>query len=206
MERRAPRLDGCGVTVLPKPVRQARAHKPLKRHAKLQRLRNMALSVAIETQGTSPKAPFLARKAIKRRKRPARVRKTPLGQLAKRLDIMFSAYVKARDGNVCITCGATCAPGNLNAGHFVSRRVQSVRWDPKNAHSQCAVPCNFHRRGAPAEYALAILDRYGAPELRRLLARKLVQKRWTRPELETLINALGRSGADFEATYYESYF
>lgn len=139
-----------------------------------------------------------------RKTKPARQRKAPIARLKRKLDTLFSKYIKDRDGLVCITCKKTVEPQNINCGHFIGRTRQSLRWDPKNSHSQCASPCNYHRRGAPAEYALAIIDRYGVDELKRLMARKLVDKHWTRPELVALIEPLERGdGATFEAMYYE---
>lgn len=138
-----------------------------------------------------------------RSSRRSRTRLAPMGRLRRELDLLFSRYVKDRDGlAACITCGQPMTPQNCNAGHFISRRILSTRWDPKNCHSQC-VADNHFRRGAQPEYALAICDRYGSDELRRLLARKRVSKRWTRPELERLICALrDGGGAEFELAYY----
>ena len=143
-------------------------------------------------------------KPIARRVRPGRVRKTPLGRLKKKLDCLFAAYVKARDGRVCITCAAQPEGRNHHAGHFFRRGIMSLRWDPKNVHSQCGVPCNKYRRGALAEYAAAIIDRYGATELQRLAARSKVIRKWTRPDLERLIAALEKGGAEYELAYYST--
>ena len=151
------------------------------------------------------------RKPIERRstpiKRTTRIkarRTVGLPGLINKLDDLFAAYVKERDGNYCITCPGRPEGRNWHAGHFIQRRRMSLRFDPKNVHSQCGVPCNKFRHGAPAEYALAILDRYGEAELRRLMARKALLKKWTRPELERLIAAIQRSGAEFEMAYYET--
>jgi hypothetical protein len=148
-----------------------------------------------------PPQPIARNSRPRRGSKPRRERKTTLAALKRKLDTLFSAYVKERDGRVCITSGQTCEPHQLNAGHFISRRIQSLRWDPKNCHSQ-SVADNHFRRGAPAEYAVAILDRYGEAELRRLLARKKIHKQWRRGELERLIAAIKESGAAFELAYY----
>lgn len=139
-----------------------------------------------------------------RERRPARVRRSTMGKLRKDLDDLFAAYVKDRDGNVCISCGTTITrPNDWHAGHFIRRGYWSLRWDPKNCHAQCGFVCNLKKRGNGAAYALAILDRYGAAELLRLGRLKNVEKKWTRPELEELIAALRKGGADFEALYFE---
>ncbi len=169
--------------MLPKPVHVQKAPKPLRRSSK----------------------PLKRGPAPNRTKRPARKRKGTTAKLFQALEKKFADYVKARDGNVCVTCGKTVEPGNLNAGHFIPRTRKSLIFDPANCHSQCAIPCNYSKRGAPREYALAILDKYGPAGLRRLMARKLIDKKWTRPELEYLIAAIDKSGADFECAYYERY-
>lgn len=132
------------------------------------------------------------------------MKRSRVSTLENKLDRLFSRYVRDRDGNVCITCGKTVGDQNLDAGHFIGRSRRSLRWDPKNCHSQCSIPCNKLRRGAPAEYALAILDRYGAEELRRLMLRKTLTRKWTAPELSALIDALQRDPAEFESLYYET--
>lgn len=138
------------------------------------------------------------------KKAPRKARKTPMGTLVRRLDTLFSLYVRERDGLTCCTCGKTCGATNIDAGHFVGRTRRSLRWDPKNVHSQCSLPCNKLRKGAPREYALFILDRYGADEYRRLMRRKAVDRKWKRHELEALIAAIQRSGHDFETLYYST--
>lgn len=152
-----------------------------------------------------PRRSAKPRKPIARKARPRARRKAgTLAALVNKLDDAFSRYVKDRDGNVCITCGRSgMAPQDWHAGHFIGRSRMATRWDPKNVHSQCGYVCNKVKRGAPQEYALAILARYGEQEFRRLMRLKRVEKKFTRPEVQELIDALARSGADFETTYAE---
>jgi hypothetical protein len=146
----------------------------------------------------------LSRKArLARGSRPRRVRRSPLGRLRNKLDALFALYVKDRDGAVCITCGSRPEGQNWHAGHFFRRGIMSLRWDPKNVHSQCGIPCNKFRRGALAEYATAIVERYGPEELARLASRAKTIRKWTRPELERLIAALEQGGAEYEMAYAE---
>jgi hypothetical protein len=124
--------------------------------------------------------------------------------MVNKLDGLFAAYVKQRDGCTCITCGSHPRGRNHHAGHFYGRRIMSLRWDPKNVHSQCGVPCNKFRRGSLAEYAVAIVARYGPEGLARLSARSKILRKWTRPDLERLIAAIRVGGAEFEMAYYET--
>jgi hypothetical protein len=150
----------------------------------------------------------VARKsAPARTKRPNKVRKTPLTKLKRIAWDLFSAYVKARDGNVCISCPATgLVGGNWHSGHFFNAGNHGViKFEPKNVHSQCG-RCNVWLRGNIANYAIAFLDRYGEAEFRRLKAKSQEHRGpWTRPELEELIAALKLGGADFECWYAERY-
>lgn len=147
--------------------------------------------------------PIARRAALKRGKGPARVRKTPMGKLRKDLDELFARYVKDRDGNTCCTCGRTIThPNDHHAGHYIGRSRMSLRWDPKNVHVQCGIPCNGPKRGAPREYAQFLLEKYGPAEVARIYARKRIDKKWARHELEALIAALRCGGAEYEIAYY----
>ncbi len=141
-----------------------------------------------------------------RRKRPRRERKTPLAQLKRELWGLFALYVKERDGGVCFTCGAPRLEGkNHHAGHCIRAGGHaSTKYDPKNVHAQC-FSCNILRDGNTHEYVQRIIDRYGADEYRRMLQKSRETKNWKRPEIEELIAALKRGGADYECAYYAHY-
>jgi hypothetical protein len=144
-------------------------------------------------------------KPIARGKRPRRQRATPLATLKRQLWALFSAYVKDRDGDGCVTCIASGLEGsNWHAGHWISGSRQATKYDPKNVHSQCG-RCNIWLRGNGAEYSGFILQAYGAEEHDRMLRKSRELKNWTRPELEYLIAAAKRGGADYETAYYERY-
>lgn len=144
---------------------------------------------------------------VKRTKRPRRERKTPLAALKRTLWKLFAAYVKGRDGKVCISCPAVGLEGqNHHAGHFFNAGNHgAIKFHPKNCHSQCG-RCNVWLRGNIANYALAWLDRYGADELRRLQVRSTEARGpMTRPEVEDMIAALQRGRVEFENYYFERY-
>lgn len=66
-------------------------------------------------------------------------------QLKKDADKFFSQYVRYRDGEFkrgewlveCITCGAEKPLKQIQAGHFVSRKVNALRFDEMNVNAQC---------------------------------------------------------------------
>lgn len=146
------------------------------------------------------------KRAIRRKARPRRERRTSLAVLKRQLWQAFASYVKARDGNVCFTCGAKdLEGGNWHAGHGIRQGGHaSVMYDPKNVHSQCG-RCNIWLAGNTAEYMVRLIDRYGYDEWLRLIRRSRTTKSWTAPELRELIASLERGASDFECFYYERY-
>lgn len=170
---------GTGLTFLPKPIKPEKpSRKPISR--------------------VSMRA--------KRKKRPSRFRKTPMGKLKKRLDVLFSKYVRDRDAlKPCITCNLPL-PEKFDASHFVPRGRYAVRWHPKNVHGQHSWE-NLYRRGELTKYAEFIVTNYGEATLRALNAQGYTVKHWTRAELEELIGALERdpSGVEYECIYLERY-
>ena len=125
--------------------------------------------------------------------------KKPLthAQLKKKVDEWFSKAIRYRaadkDGFAeCWTCGTRHHVGNLQAGHFASRRHMATRWDDRddgasNVMPQC-IACNLYDQGRQwyfgrrldevvsgrAEDIMRTAQRprsYGVAELRQLLER-----------------------------------
>ena len=70
--------------------------------------------------------------------------------LIKKLDAMFSIYIRRRysmnDISKCVTCGKEDHWSKLQCGHFMSRKHISTRWNEDNCQVQCA-GCNVFRYG-----------------------------------------------------------
>ncbi len=144
----------------------------------------------------SPKPP----RRIARKSRPAKVRKTSVAKLKRKLWTLVARYVLDRDGRVCVTCGGVAD----QAGHFYSRGIASTWIDPKNLGAQCA-RCNLFLQGNPGAFASYIVFTYDRVELQRLTDRANREtKHWTADELERLIEAIKVGGAEFEMAYYET--
>lgn len=139
-------------------------------------------------------------------KKIPRRKTTPLAKLLDRLWDLFRRYVYERDGSVCISCGATGLEGrNRHAGHlFNAGNNAGIKFEPKNVHVQC-FRCNIRLKGNGAPYALAVIDRYGLAEYKRLGAMRKAGHRWRVPQVRELIEALERSPADYECLYAEKY-
>ena len=79
----------------------------------------------------------------------------------------FNKYIRARDGNQCISCGSVT--GQIHAGHFISvgHGGSSLRFDENNSHSQCA-QCNSFKSGNIGAYRQALIKKIGLEEVERL--------------------------------------
>ena len=91
------------------------------------------------------------------------MRKTPVkkskSKLVKKLDSIFSKYIRLKHSKngicTCYTCGRKYEVKKIHAGHFMSRRHYSTRWDEDNVRPQCYF-CNVGNQGKQYEFALAL--------------------------------------------------
>lgn len=93
----------------------------------------------------------------------------------------FNDYIRARDGNICISCGSTTAV-SYHAGHFRTTAAASqLRFNEDNVHSQCS-SCNTHQSGNISPYRINLIIKIG---LQRVLALESNNEphRYTREEL-----------------------
>lgn len=84
--------------------------------------------------------------------------------LVKKLDTVFSIYIRRKDAindiAECVTCGKKSHWSKLQNGHWASRRHYSTRWDENNCHVQCA-GCNVFRAGEIYLYTKYLSTKYG---------------------------------------------
>ena len=114
-----------------------------------------------------------------------------LRALVAKADRTFSRFIRLRDadenGDIsCCTCRRSLPWNESHACHFVRRQHMSVRWDERNVHAGCP-KCNVFQGGNLDEYSAFIIGRYGMGTFNELLSKKHETKKWTRPELEELI-------------------
>lgn len=81
----------------------------------------------------------------------------------------------------CVTCGQLKPLGELQGGHFISRRHKATILDERNIHPQC-VRCNQWLNGNLSEYRKFLGDDL-ADELK---AKSMQVKKFTREELNEL--------------------
>lgn len=114
-----------------------------------------------------------------------------LSTLIKKLDAIFSKYIRLRDADQngicrCITCGTPKHWKELDNGHFIKRQNMSLRFNEINCNAQCR-KCNWLEQGADDKYKEAIIKKYGQKQYDLLLYHKSQTKKWSRFELEYLI-------------------
>jgi len=107
-------------------------------------------------------------------------KKLSRGKIVKKLDSIFSQYIRRRDvkENIaeCFTCGKKDDWKRLQCGHFQSRRFYSTRWDETNCQVQCA-GCNVFRFGEQFKFSVNLDNKFGKGTSQRLevKAREIVK-------------------------------
>lgn len=84
----------------------------------------------------------------------------PTSQLKKKLDKIFSEYIRMRDKGQCYTCPKQLPWKAMQNGHFVPRQYLKTRWDERNCNCQCYA-CNMLYNGQPSAYAKRLKEQYG---------------------------------------------
>lgn len=91
--------------------------------------------------------------------------------LKKKLDNVFSLYIRYRDMGKCYTCGKQREPSEMQAGHYVSRACLALRYDEVNVHCQCYA-CNCMKHGALIDYREHLIADYGEAVVEELELRR----------------------------------
>jgi hypothetical protein len=115
-------------------------------------------------------------------------------KLKKKADGSFSRYIRYRDGkkingeylSECITCGVWKPVKLMQAGHFVSRSCNLLRYDELNVHAQC-VGCNMFKSGEQYQHGLKIDLMHGEGTAEALHSKRHITHKLTKDELESVI-------------------
>jgi len=103
----------------------------------------------------------------------------------------FSKYIRLRDCllttgtkdyGLCFTCGRKKHFKDLQAGHFLDGRWNSILFDEEGVHAQCR-QCNLFKNGNKEEYEPKMIELYGKEKVEEMKARKQIVKRFTIEEL-----------------------
>ena len=118
---------------------------------------------------------------------------TTISKLKKKLDKVFSEYIRKRDsdykGNCkCISCGKEYPAfgGSTHAGHLFSRRYLSIRYDERNVNSQCSY-CNTFLNGNQIKAARGVENKWGKGTVDELESRMHIVVKLTRADYEEAI-------------------
>lgn len=135
---------------------------------------------------------YLKRKPHKP-KTAARPKKPSTAALVKKLDRVFSEYIRLRDSRPfgfkyfrCISCGMVKPYDQMDCGHFVGRTHMATRFDEENCNGECRA-CNRFSPDHIIYYQRNLEMKIGRDRVELLLARGKATKKYTAWELEILI-------------------
>lgn len=109
-----------------------------------------------------------------------------LPRLLAKAQMVFNAYVRARDrDNGCIS--AYCRGQVEHAGHYFSQGHHSaLRFNEMNVNGCCA-KCNTFLSGNLIRYRQGLVSKYGEQKVLMLECSSRSVKKWSRVELEAII-------------------
>ena len=89
---------------------------------------------------------------------PKTAKKPTRSKLIKKLDVVFSKYVRLSNADkngfcTCVTCNRKYHWKEIQAGHFMSRKHYATRWNEDNVKPQC-VSCNLYMQGQQYKYSI----------------------------------------------------
>jgi hypothetical protein len=128
---------------------------------------------------------------IKRKRNTEPKKKRGKPDLVKKLDKVFSAYIRLRDVMPngyfrCISCGKIKPFRDGDCGHYHSRMHMATRWEPDNCHMECTY-CNRFSAEHIIEYGKNLKNKIGISRYDRLYVLAHSQKHWLDSELEAMI-------------------
>ena len=118
------------------------------------------------------------------------MKKNSRTKLVKKLDTIFSIYIRRRnaveDIAECFTCGKRDHWKRLQNGHFQSRKYYSTRWDKLNCQVQCP-KCNIFNQGEQYAFSKKLDQQYGEGTSNELSLKAKVLSKLTTNEIEEII-------------------
>lgn len=137
--------------------------------------------------------PYYIKRKPKDPKSGIKERKPSTAALVRKLDKVFSLYIRLRDSAAynfkyfrCISCGQIKPFEQMDCGHFISRTHQATRFDEENAHGECRF-CNRFSADHIIAYQRNLEAKIGKDRVDMLLARGRMTKKWSAFELQLLI-------------------
>lgn len=111
--------------------------------------------------------------------------------LVKKLDKVFSQYIRLRDAFPngtfrCISCGKIKPFEKADCGHYHSRRHMATRFDEENCNTECNY-CNRFSADHIIGYRANLIRKIGTQRYQLLEVKAHSTKKWSCFELEQLI-------------------
>lgn len=117
-------------------------------------------------------------------------KKLTRGKLVKKLDAIFSQYIRRKNSEgeygTCFTCNKQDEWKRLQNGHFQSRRHYSTRWDDINCQIQCP-KCNVFNYGEQFLFAQKLDAKFGVGTARRLHIKAQQTVKYSDSDIEEMI-------------------
>jgi hypothetical protein len=117
-------------------------------------------------------------------------KKLTRSKIVKKLDSVFSQYIRLRESvnevSICFTCGKEDHWKKLQNGHFMSRKHYSTRWDETNCQVQCA-GCNVFKYGEQYKFSIELDHKYGSGTADKMLQQSRQIVKFSTMDLEDLI-------------------
>lgn len=113
--------------------------------------------------------------------------------LKKKLDAVFSRYIRLRDmlpGTTvfrCISCGMIKPISQGDCGHYINRQHMSTRFSEINCNAQCR-HCNRFDEGNIQGYRRGMISKYGEKKVLFLESQKNETRQYAAFEYEALID------------------
>lgn len=121
----------------------------------------------------------------------AGVKVTKRTDYVKKLDKVFSEYIRLRDSMGgyfrCISCGQIKPYEQADCGHYHSRRHMATRFDEDNCHAECR-HCNRFTADHLIGYQKNLLAKIGQSRFDLLSFKASQTKKWSDFELKALID------------------
>lgn len=88
----------------------------------------------------------------------------------------FSKYIRLRDANkngdcVCVTCGVVKPYSQMQAGHAIGGRTNSILFHEDLVNAQC-YSCNVGKSGNYNKYAIFMIEKYGYEQFKEFVELK----------------------------------
>lgn len=119
-------------------------------------------------------------------------RKPSIKTLKRKLDDVFSIYIRLRDSDdkgfcQCISCGKIQHWKDVDCGHYVNRSHMGTRYSERNCNAQCR-SCNRFSEGNNIGYTRGLIRKYGIKVIDELDVKKHTQTYMKSFDYEVLID------------------